>query len=798
MLTSKYGITSEMAKEMTKDMQRALSEQKWDKASKSFIRRTQQELDLIERNRLEFARRLRRHNKIFKDILGKDGVDGVIKHYENLLAGSREAGEFKGSVAVLKRSIKARTNGFFNGKLKEADIRENVAIERMIDPEEFKDILKAMDSLNKGQHPKGIDPTNIGIARAINETAIYTRDNAIAGGVELNIRADHLITQKLTHNIGKMLDGGANRAEAKKIWVEKTFNRLDFKKTFPNIHKDSDRLKALGEVFEDITTAKLKRGTGTVTKARKLHFKSAEDFADQHLDFGEGTLHDMFSAQTNGLAKAEALNTVIGPRAEQMLDNLEGTIEGMLLKEVGNKARNKFMDTNPVIGAKGRRDALRGITIGYKDTPIHTVYGEVLDGLRSLSLLKLGGAVLNTPTDLATSVASLMSTTGMNMWDAQRRLMGEWTKQLSPVHRKQMAQLMGIDAQLTLNRLTGEESKATGMLGKLTNSMMKLTFLDQTTKINQGTLATVKGNFLAEQASKSLDQLDPRLQAQFKSFDISAKEWDILRNAVDDHDGFKLITPQKVAELGNRKLENKYGAMILHDSGFGAITPDARSKAALSFGINPESVHGKFLSTLFMFKSFSIRAAGAIEEIVKNNPNANNATFFKALKGQGNLQIFGALMGLGFTTAATGLWARDLVFGRTPRDMTRPENIAEALSRSVMPLWGEYIIDAFSGDFERKSIYDNIAGPGFSPITNTIGIISTLSNDLLSETRTGVATKKRALKILQEVIPGTYVPLVRPILDMTLYKALGNYADPNWDRKEQQKLERRGQSAWYQ
>ena len=136
-----------------------------------------------------------------------------------------------------------------------------------------------------------------------------------------------------------------------------------------------------------------------------------------------------------------------------------------------------------------------------------------------------------------------------------------------------------------------------------------------------------------------------------------------------------------------------------------------------------------------------------------------------------------------------------LLFNKTPRDMTKAENIAEAMTRSVMPLWGEYTVDILSGEYDSfgRSFIKDLAGPTAGAIDKTAGFLSSLALDLADGKRSGKKSMTRGLQLLQQELPGSYIPILRPILEKTLWDGLYRWNNVNYDKRLKKGLKRKGQ-----
>jgi len=762
---------------------------RWDKFSQDYVNRTQEQIEWLEQRRLHNNNIRKTQSAEFNKWI-KDGKDPEV-FFNNLVAGSKTTEGRKGTLAIQIESISNRNKLFFEEMLSLEGLTRDQAVERLVDPEYFPAIMNALDKLNKRADDfDTLAPDIRAIAKAISMSQQRMLQNLKASGIDIRNRDDYLVRQ--THDPGKI--GRVGRKE----WIEFTHTKLNKDETFKEIADPTEQAKILGKVYDEILEGEYGGvNPGNLGAGRSLHFTDSQAFSDYHNKFGEGTLYDVMTRTFRAGSKAEAAFNLLGSNPRQMLSDLEKFAEKQIQAERGGEARELFKRSQQ------SRHNLVNEVLGYGAHPSATIIGKAISIAKDLQLTsKLGGAVFSTVTDLPVGTANFMAKTGLNPFKAYSDVVSNWQKVLKPKERRTIGRLLGIMADEDLNRFTGEAQEK-GMFGKFTGTIMRMTLLDTTTRVNRTALGAAFSNHLAANKLKGFDSLDPRLKSELEAFSISAKDWDDLRtkgidNSVED---LELISQDALIKNGaSRSLQNKYGAFMTHNSNFGAISPDARARSFLRMGIHPESTQGKALSALFLFKTFSIRAVDAIDEIVRSNPAANNASFFKALKNTDNMGILANLMFSSFAAAGVGLMARDLAFGKTPRDMTKSENLMEAMTRGVMPLWGEYTIDALSGNYDQfgRSLVKDLAGPVAGFADDTASFISSIANDIKEDKRSGKQSMNRGIRLLQQNLPGTYIPILRPILDRVFWDGLLRANNPSYDKRLQKRLQERGQQRLFE
>jgi len=775
-------ISDELLDEMMPTIAQAIQEGKWNKFKNEFVELTQEQRDYLAGQKSHNNRLNRRLKKeIVKHITsGKNAEDFFV----NLYGGSRVAGENKNSLAINAESLSNRNKGFFQAQLDSENLPTKVAMDRMTDPKYTQEIFDGIDKLNKGASDfDTLSPEIKAIAKAIRNTQQKILKDLKASGIEIRNNDDYIIRQ--SHDRGKIGKAGFE------AWKNFILPKINKDKTFPNTKDVKGQVKILRAVYDDI----LGNNYGGINPskmgaARSIHFAEGK-FAEYHNQFGEGSVHDILARTLRAAAKQEALYTQLGTRPREMLDSLEKFTAKHIEETQGFDALKKFEDN------KEAREKILEETVGYGRSPDVTLIGKGLDAVKNLQIVsKLGAASISTVGDLPVSAMNFAAKTGVPILKAYNDTINTWTKSLTKENKREVGLLMGIAMDDDLNRFTGEKADES-MFGKFTKPIMSATLLNYTTKTSRTASALAFGNNLWENRFKSMENLDPRLKAELESFGITKKEWDILREkGVDEAAGLGVISDRKLQENNvSRKTINKYGAFITSNSNFGAISPDARTKAIRPW-VHPDSTAGKFFSSMMLFKTFSLRAVGAIDEIMKSNPNADNSTFLRALSSKGNAQLFGSLMVGSFLTGMAGLAVRDIAFNKTPRDFTKSENLVEAATRTIMPLWGQYTIQAFSGDYDNfyRSLVKDLAGPVGGFADDTAAFISSVSKDIASDKRSGKQSYNRGLRLLQSNLPGTYIPFLRPALDKIFWDGLYEAGNPNYSRRIKKRMKEKGQS----
>jgi len=639
-----------------------------------------------------------------------------------------------------------------------------------------RDIAIAMDNINKGKSISKFAPEVQELAHSFRKLNKYVVNELEAGGVVLRERSDYIFRQ--SHDVTKI------SGTAKDDWVDFIYNKLDHEKTFGEVVDSAKQREILSQIHDDITSGKHGSGIGDLGRKRSLHFKDGANFFDYHERFGEGTMLEAFQRSLDVAARTEAMYKLLGPDAEATWKNLEKTV-GERVKELhGQKAYNDFMNTN-IGGQKNFRDNIAENLFGHKNHPAKGLAAKVLEVAQAVTATaKLQWAGFSTVTDFAITTSNYMAKTGVNAFKAQSDFLSKYTKSFTPTQTKKFGKLLGMSFDIDMADRYGLFEGASGSLKKFTRFAMKMTALNATTRINRTTGAMLFSSHLADISHLKFSEINPRMQAELKNFRMLEKDWPVLQKAIAEADGLRLMVPEKIAD---RELQTKFLTFLTHNAETSSPQTGIRTRANAFQGLSANTVQGQVARALLQFKSFPLQIGRVIKEISLANPDAKARTMSQGLRDMGNLSMFGQLMAGGFIAAGVGLMARDLAKGKTPRDMSKYENVLEALNRGVMPIYFQFLIDAAKGDYTNfgRSVTKDVAGPVFGQIDDVFQLISAAAK--------GQKVLKKSINLGKKNIPLISNPIIEPLLNKAFMSNLYEYADPGSSARINRRMREQGQ-----
>lgn len=644
------------------------------------------------------------------------------------------------------------------------------------DKSNHRDMVVAMDNANKGksnaEYPKEIQ----NIAEGLRKTNKFMITDLESAGIIVRERSDYIFRQ--THDVAKL--AGAKAED----WIDFTHSKVDLEKTFGDVVDIDKQKEILGEIYARIVDGEYRSGVGDLGRKRSIHFKDGDSLFDYHEKFGEGTIIDAIQRSLDTAARTEAMYHKFGPDPKKMWDHIENFVGEKVKEKHGAKSHAKYMNQN-IFGQKNFRDNLKQEVFGYDYHPAKNTVVKILQSLQAISgMSKLQNAITSTLTDTPLTIANYVAKTGKNPVQAHLDYASGYTKSFTRGQREKTYKVISMCYDNELATRVDMADGVTGVMKKITDKVMMMTGLNETTKINRTNGAILAQVAVGEYKGKAFADVDPALKAELENFNITEKDWDNLIADVDETTGLGLVTPEKITD---RKLQSKYLAYVSHNSDIASPQSGARTRANMRQGLSPNTTAGAALNVMTQFKSFSVQIGRVIKEISLANPEVNATTMGKGLRNTGNLSMFGMVMTEGFIAASIGLVMRDLSQGKTPRDMSKKENILEAINRGVLPLQYQYIIDTVKGENANigRSVTKGLAGPVFGQIDDVARIASKIF--------TGKKVGKESLNFVVNNFPLIKNPLVMPLVNKAFLTELNEYMSPGSKAKVNKKMRERGQ-----
>lgn len=696
--------------------------------------------------------------------------------------------------------------------LKEAGVLE---VARKSTPELEVEVAREMARLNG----------NTTIAPPKNELVVK-----LAGVLQKHTEAARLVQNDAGAYIRKM-EGYVTRQSHDQVkiykagfeaWRDKIMPLLD-ERTFDDV---DDVQKFLRDVYTNLASGNhLKagstsdflggfKGPGNLAKRasaeRVLHFKGPDEWMAYNSAFGRASLFESVLDAVDYGARNAALMRDWGTNPEAMFASVRDNAI-LKAKEAGDVKETQALNGGDL--RRGFNDLTNAV-----DIPGSVRIAQVGSSIRLLqAMAKLGGMVLSSIPDLGVRAATLRHN-GVGVGERWTTSITELFSNFNGSERRQIADLVGagIDGMTgDIFRQMSSLDTTPGRLAKVADRFFKLTGQTWWQDAHMRGTAVVLAKHLADNASKPLASLDPRLQTTLRRYGIGDAEWTALASLdARTADGQRFLTPDVARELGDdatlamlgkdqappreldaarRDLEAKLQTYI-HDQLREAMTiAGARERSMLTGYIPAGTVAGEALRLLMQFKTYPTTF---IRRSLNREFNRNNAgvgvfsgEYWRNVDYAGVGQLIASTTLLGMASLAI----KDIAKGREPRWPDDAEGQAKLWMAAMkqgggLGIYGDFLL----GEANRVGggWASTILGPTFG---GTVGDIERVVN----AARRGEDPRAAALRAGLNNTPFANLFYARWAMDYTFLYALQDSVDPGSVRRMQRRIERDNRQEFY-
>ncbi len=532
---------------------------------------------------------------IFKDSLTKNKTGDTVFNPKKVRKNFRQ---FMQNIGDKQSVIADQSHQFFTKLVSDKKI-----VNMMRTPDFQRNIYRAIMHPDRYKFPDG-SPVRM-MADAIRKYNDWSHVQKIKRGYSLGYAKNYVVKQ--IHNMEKIV------ADTKG-WKAQLDKSLDWDHMQVPTARRED---FLDEVLMKVTRPKETiEGVFVSKDVKTLHFKNADGAFAYQQSFGADNMFDQLNKSLHVDAKNLALAEVMGVQHDM---NFKAH-----MKEIDNRLKEVDASTHQATVNEMNKayDYLSGKNAWGSPK---TTAGKVAVALRQsadMSLLKATSAI-TTITDFAFGAGTMNSVFGGGVNKYAKTLIQSSidTMKLFGSTEKQIAwaDKLGVFAT-DLSPMSGmrfaREGVETGMswkpLDRLHSWSMAATGLPR--QAVSARLANTKqfAMGLADNAHLGFDNLYSGTRQLFDELNISSKEWDIIRaHALDDFDGHKIITPEKLRNvLGEdfHEVSGKLASMFRQAAETGSPTGSVRS-ASFKNAFSPDSVEGMAVRFAMQYKSFPLAAA---------------------------------------------------------------------------------------------------------------------------------------------------------------------------------------------
>jgi hypothetical protein len=477
-------------------------------------------------------------------------------------------------------------------------------------------------------------------------------------------------------------------------WREKIYNKLDRSMMLDdqgNQLTDGQVEDLLAYVYESITTGGLnkvkdltvprlgKKLARKGSERRVLYFKDAESWIEYQKDFGQGDLFTVMTDYIEQSANDIALLEILGP-------NPNTTFEALFAM-----AKKEGFD----FGQERQVRSIFNVVSGKVNQGELTTFADGLTTYRNIETAALlGKAFLSSFSDIGFQLITAKYN-GVPAFKTLSRHLGTFVKN-DPADMRAAARI-GLIADTWVQTANSGNRYAdiygVGRSSKVANAVMKASLLEPWTNSGRKAFGMEFSGALADNFSKTFDELDDALKAAFQRNDILPEDWDVLRKTE--------LFEHKGATFADFTLDEtgKFHRMVLMETDLAVPTPDARVRAVTTGGLSRNTAEGALWRSAFMVKSFPITIG-----LTHFYRAAYQATTI------GKLQYAASLLATTSVLGGIALLAKDIAAGRDPRPVDNPKFFASAIQQGGgLGIFGDFVfsdVNRFGG-----GITETIIGP---------------------------------------------------------------------------------------
>lgn len=486
---------------------------------------------------------------------------------------------------------------------------------------------------------------------------------------------------------------------------------IDFRTGLPMTEKKLDDLlpelhasivsNGLSELEERVAVGKTTPGGKATSMAQRrafsrfFVFKDADAFLSYNAQFGVGDegLFEAMMGHVSAMSRDISIMESLGPKPELMIERLK------LWSEVGGAGQNTKNTLQGMYDVLAGRTSFNGqLPTWYKAVQSHQ------DWLRSTLL---GGAPVAAMTDSFYGAA----TAKLNGIPAGK-FIGFYGSLLNPLNdadrrvAKRIAFISGSasGASLSASRMM-EGSGGRGIPGWLAGFTNRASGLSaMTDAARQGITLSTMGHLaeLSATATKWAD-VEPEIKEAFQRWNMSEADYDNMMKAkayVDPDSGADFLRPEDLKAAGFSDTANKYGMWLIDMAQSASNEPRLLTRYITSGGYKKGTWQRAAIGSLTMFKSFGLTVM-----INHTIPAARRfATTGNPTELLGSMLLTTTLLG------AMAIQTRDVIYGKTPRDMSDPKFWAASMMQGGgFGIFGDFL-------FSDQSRFQNnlavtLAGP---------------------------------------------------------------------------------------
>jgi hypothetical protein len=561
---------------------------------------------------------------------------------------------------------------------------------------------------------------------------------------------------------------------------------------YDNIVSDGWHEKEAKMAFQGLGSVANQRGD-----QRFLVFRDADSWMKYSEQFGSGgDALAVIVSHIRGMSEDIAAMEVLGPNPRAMLTYMQQFVEQQAARRAGGLAAvfpaltevtgrefrphgNRFTTRDPREYARRmteRSDNMWNIYRGATGAQVGDTLAEMSQTVRNVNVAtKLGSATISAMADpfwqLAARKFAGLPVTGV-IKDA--------VSQLLPGGERE-ARRAGVIADTYLH-MHNEQSReaaalsATKVSGYLADRVITLSMLNTVTRAGNHAMTMGIQGYLADQTGKAFRELDGPVRRLLRRHGLGEADWDAIRlDASGAPVQADFLTPSVIhdainARGGDPRLAERYLAMTLYEAQYATTTGTLRARAMALGSTKAGTGIGEIWRHLAQFKSFAINIA--ILQIERMAREFVSQGLWRGAQ-YGAFALMAATLG-----GAMVIQLKQLIAGKDPRDMSKPEFWGTALYQSGgLSIWGDLLYA--SENRHGGGIAGTIAGPTASTVQDLINVTYGAAKKNLIGTEKGETNFGREFgKTVRNYTPGSSLWYLRLAWNRVLMDNLQRTLDP--------------------
>ncbi|OYW94847.1 MAG: hypothetical protein B7Z23_03045 [Pseudomonadales bacterium 32-61-5] len=655
----------------------------------------------------------------------------------------------------------------------------------------------------------GLPPQAVQLAEIINKYQTDARNTRNRFGAWIRDLQGYITRQ--SHDMYKIRE--VTDAE----WIDFVKDKIDIAKmTRLGLISETDPISSLRGLYDDFAAGvhmkavvaeddlgAFGRGSNLARResvSRAIYFKDGLAAYEYNERFGYGRLAESVLHGLDHAARSASLMKTLGTNPEATFTRLLDEYEATLAPDPAR--RSKFRE---------KRQALMNMMAevdGSINVPGNVTGAKIGAFLRAWqTMAKLGGALISSFSDLAGYGAELRYAQGKNLLSGVGDGIAKLVQGRASDERLAITTSLGVFHESMMGAVTARFDSPDLVHGKMAAAMQqffRLNGLAWWTETLRDGAALTHSHYMATQASKPLDAIDPEFRRMLQLYNIDAGKWDLLRmSQMQMADGRAYMTPEglrtvprsayeayitSVSRTANDAtvqnlmddLAQALRVMAVDRAHHAVLEPNARTRAWMRRGTKPGTVPGELLRFIGQFKSFSIAVVQSV--LGREVYGRGYDTLGEYLrKGHGDMLGLAYMVGLYGVLGYGAMAAKDMLKGREPRDPTDYRTVLAALAQGGgLGLYGDFLF----GEYSRmgRTFTASLAGP-------VLGNLD-IATDLWTRLRNGDDLAAASFNALLQNTPFANLFWLRPVLNYLILYHIQEALNPGFLRRMEKRIER--------